>query len=262
MKMDEHARAWGHEFVNNILGHSALPTEQRNSLHWEILSHLHEAAERRVEARGGQTITLTDLQATVQELGGESKIAAAFLENRVAAAPRAGFWKRAGAYVVDVALAGVAYGILISFYEVFFAFTRGYFWYAFEDLLGLLFLVAAYLYLVLSEVRYGQTIGKHVFRLRTVRIDGRPIEYREALIRNVAKVIPPLLLVDVVLYLLAFRHEDQRASDRLADTIVIDTAKPVWAPPPIPAAPAQVEPPAAFVPVSEMEPAPGPGPGH
>lgn len=228
MKMDEHARAWSHEFVNGILGQSALPPEQRSSLHWEILSHLHEAAERRVEARGGQSITLADLQATVQELGGPTKIGAAFLENRVVAMPRAGFWRRAGAYLVDAALAGAAAGIYFTVLDFMFPFGR----FILDDLSGLAFLALCYSYLVLMEVRYGQTVGKMVFKLRTVRTDGRPVNYREAMIRNVAKVFPPLLAVDTLLYLVAFYKDDQRASDRLAETIVVDGSRPVWSTPP------------------------------
>jgi uncharacterized RDD family membrane protein YckC len=148
----------------------------------------------------------------------------------------------------------------MSIIDVIFPFS----FYFIEDLFTLAFLGACFLYLVLAEVRFGYTIGKKVFRLKTVRVDGRALEYREAMIRNVTKVFPPLLALDVLFYLLVFKADDQRASDRLAETIVIDTAKPVWSPPPAPAAPSSPVPPAPnqFIPVDSASPPIEPGPGR
>lgn len=248
MKMDEHARAWGHEFVGGILAGGGLSPEQRSSLHWEILSHLHEKAERRVEARRGDYITLADLQAVVQELGGRDGIAAAFLQTRVVATPRAGFGKRLGAFLVDVVLVvaaiGLVYGIFVPFWVL------GMPW-AFPAMWEPLFSIGVwYGYLVVSETRWGATVGKMAFKLKVVGVDGRPATAKQAFLRNIAKAFPPLLVIDVVLWLVAFNKDDQRASDRLAETIVIDTSRPAWAPAPAPVAP----------PTPAPAPAPGPGP--
>ncbi|MBI2077490.1 MAG: RDD family protein, partial [Euryarchaeota archaeon] len=232
--MDEHARAWGHEFVAGVLNTTALPPEQRNSLHWEILSHLHEKAERRVEARGGTAITLADLQAVVQEMGGPDGVGAVFLQTRVVATPRAGFGKRLGAFLIDAVLIAVGLGFLSLFMFEFFFLDAIWF---FDAVFPVFYFGAAWGYLVVCEMRFGATVGKMAFKLRTVMVDGRPLTPGAAMVRNVAKVIPPLLLIDVLLYLVAFSRDDQRASDRLANTIVIDTTKTAWTPPPAPPPP-------------------------
>lgn len=241
MKMDEHARAWAHEFVAGLLQGHSLPPEQRNSLHWEILSHLHGAAERRVESRAGSYITLADLQAVVQEMGGSQGIIAAFLQTRVFASPRAGFGKRFGAFLIDAVLAmfviGFFFGALDWFVMDWFA-PR---WWDVWDFSPFFQFALFYVYLVVMEIRFGATIGKMAFKLKTVMADGRPLTSQAALIRNVAKAFPPLLIVDTLLYLVAFKADDQRASDRLAETIVIHTGRLAWipvsTPPPVSATP-------------------------
>lgn len=241
MKMDEHARAWSHEFVSGVLGNAGLAPEQRSSLHWEILSHLHEKAERRVEERGGDYITLADVQAVVTEMGGAPGVAAVFLQTRISASPRAGFAKRFLAFIIDAVLIALAVGVFYATLGWIFIFPFG----GWSPFPGFIWLGLAYAYFVLLEVRYGQTIGKMAFNLRTVMVDGKPVTTEGALIRNIAKVIPFLLLVDVILYLIAFKQEDQRASDRIANTIVIDTTKGNWSAPAPQTVPAPQPPPPA-----------------
>jgi uncharacterized RDD family membrane protein YckC len=232
MKMDEHARAWTHEFVAGILNRSGLAPDQRSSLHWEILSHVHEAAERRAVATGGTTITLAHVQAVVHELGGADGIAKTFLDQRVAGMARAGFGKRAAAYIIDVLLLVLAFGALSALFVPFFWF--GFFpWNA----TPLPYAAAAYAYFVVMEYRAGATLGKMAFKLRAVDQGGAPLTIQAALVRNIAKVFPPLLLIDVIVYLVAFRADDQRGSDRIAETIVVDTTRPAATSPPVPPAP-------------------------
>lgn len=243
MKMDEHARAWSHEFVSGVLGNAGLAPEQRSSLHWEILSHLHEKAERRVEARQGQYITLADVQAVVTEMGGSPGVAATFLQTRISASPRAGFAKRFFAYLIDAIIIAVVVGVFMATLGwIFFPFIG---WMPFP---GIVWIGLAFGYFVLLEVRYGQTIGKMALNLRTVMIDGKPVTTEGALIRNIAKVIPFLLLIDVILYLVAFKQDDQRASDRIARTIVVDTTKGNWSAPAPPTVSAPQPPPPAPTP--------------
>jgi len=238
MKMDEHARAWSHEFVSGVLQNAGLAPEQRSSLHWEILSHLHEKAERRVESRGGQYITLADIQAVVTELGGAPGVSAAFLQARVSANPRASFGKRFVAFILDAILIFMVVGLFYATVGWIFFFGLG----PFGDVA---WIALAFGYFALMELKWGQTVGKMVFNLRTVMVDGRPLTVEAALIRNVAKAIPFLLLIDVIIWLAAFRNEDQRASDRLAKTIVIDTTKANWSAPAPPLVTAPEPPPPA-----------------
>lgn len=78
------------------------------------------------------------------------------------------------------------------------------------------------------EGTQGRSLGKKAFNLRVLRTDGRPIGIEQALLRNVAKVFFLLLLLDVLLWLVAFREERQRASDRIAETIVVDERAGSW----------------------------------
>lgn len=245
MKMDEHARAWAHEYVAGLLGSTALPPEQRTSLHWEILNHVHEAAEARAVGRGGAVVTLADVQAAATGLGGHEGLVDAFhLETRVAATPRADFGRRVGAFLVDLAIlfpVAFLYGyIMDTTFSMVFPYGHRYdrSYYAFLDMVytTLVFFgfVLALAYLAVMEFRFGATPGKMAFKLRTVGADGSAITLRAAVIRNVAKVFPPFLVLDVLLYLVVFRLDNQRASDRIANTIVIDGTKAVWQSHPLP----------------------------
>ena len=58
-------------------------------------------------------------------------------------------------------------------------------------------------------------------QLRVVRVDGRPLTRCGAVIRNLVKLAPPLLVLDTLLMLIAFGADKQRLSDKLAGTIVV-----------------------------------------
>lgn len=76
-------------------------------------------------------------------------------------------------------------------------------------------------YYTLLEAREGRSLGKRALELRVVRADGAPMTHREAFVRNLVKLSPPVLALDVLVMLLAFREEKQRASDRIAGTVVV-----------------------------------------
>ena len=57
--------------------------------------------------------------------------------------------------------------------------------------------------------------------LRVMRVDGRPMTYREAFIRNLVKLVPPLLVLDTLFMLIAFGADKQRVSDKIAETVVV-----------------------------------------
>lgn len=68
----------------------------------------------------------------------------------------------------------------------------------------------------------GQTIGKHVMKLRVIKDSGRQITFFEALSRNLIRFVdylPALYLVGVITMLCTKRH--QRLGDLTAGTIVV-----------------------------------------
>jgi uncharacterized protein len=84
-------------------------------------------------------------------------------------------------------------------------------------LITLLVITAWFNYLVISEWRWGQTLGKRALRIAVGGEGGRAISWNRALVRNLA------LLVDVVPgpVMIALSSRKQRIGDRLAHTIVV-----------------------------------------
>jgi uncharacterized protein len=89
-------------------------------------------------------------------------------------------------------------------------------------LITLLVLTVWFHYLVISEWRWGQTLGKRALRIAVGDEGGRAISWNRAVVRNLA------LLVDVVTgpVTIALSARGQRIGDRLAHTVVVVKPKP------------------------------------
>lgn len=102
-------------------------------------------------------------------------------------------------------------------------------------LAGILVMLVYVPYCVLMEKRFGATLGKMIMKLRVVGDEGRSLGLREAMLRNLVKVMEfswvPLLPLLLLVPLLS-RHR-QRLGDMLARTVVID-ARCEQRPPPLP----------------------------
>ena len=119
------------------------------------------------------------------------------------------FGRRLGAFAVDVLLLGIALTFVhevLVFLQVVIAGASAL------TVLG---------YFTWFEAHEGRTVGKRALELRVMRVDGRPMTYRESLIRNLVKLTPPLLLLDTLLMLIAFGDDRQRGSDKIAETVVV-----------------------------------------
>jgi uncharacterized RDD family membrane protein YckC len=77
-----------------------------------------------------------------------------------------------------------------------------------------------FLYFFLAEGLYGRTIGKEIMGLRPQRIDGKPMDLRSSLIRNISKIYWVLLLIDVAVGLGTHGEMSQKWSDRYVGTKV------------------------------------------
>jgi uncharacterized RDD family membrane protein YckC len=91
---------------------------------------------------------------------------------------------------------------------------------------GLLVLVGFLLfygyYVFFETVWNGQTPGKRVVGLRVVRIDGRPIGFSQAAIRNVVRVLDSLPVYYAIGVLVMFLNKSQRRlGDLAAGTVVV-----------------------------------------
>jgi uncharacterized RDD family membrane protein YckC len=79
-----------------------------------------------------------------------------------------------------------------------------------------------FLYFTLLEGRYGQTIGKMALNIKVVReADGAPIDYGEAAIRTILRIIDGLFDYLVGAIFIWTSEEKQRLGDRVAYTVVV-----------------------------------------
>lgn len=244
MQMTTDARTWLDATVARILSRRTLKEPERSGVHFELMSHLHAAAERKAQEQGAAEVATPHLEAALAEMGGEPALVEAFVAPHARDLPRAGFWKRALAYLIDFIVlsitANVVFGLLFA--PLFFAqmgargggfdpfepfdFFEGMDYlgpagFTFAFVSGALWLVASVGYHAWFESTRQQTLGKMALRLRVVRTDGAPITTREAIIRNVVKAHPGIVLLDALAMVLFLRDERQRISDRVAETAVL-----------------------------------------
>ena len=79
-------------------------------------------------------------------------------------------------------------------------------------------------YFIVLEGLTGQTIGKALFGLVVVTIDGDPITFRHSVIRNVLRLIDSVMNYAVALVVMLTNEDRQRIGDMAAGTIVVAAA--------------------------------------
>jgi uncharacterized RDD family membrane protein YckC len=102
-------------------------------------------------------------------------------------------------------------------------------------------LVAGALMVLMSalfEAELGYTIGKRIMGLEVVSLEMRPYDMERALVRNISKVHPAFLLIDLLLGLLMERRPNMRFLDTSTQCEVVDAEvaalrrREGWTPPP------------------------------
>jgi uncharacterized RDD family membrane protein YckC len=121
-----------------------------------------------------------------------------------AALPRAGFWIRMAALLIDFLLIGFALSVLHPLHHVH------------------LLVLAAY-GAVMWKLR-GSTIGGIVFDLQVVRLDDRPIDWETAIIRALACFLS-LAVAGLGFFWIAFDSGKQAWHDKIAGTVVVRVRK-------------------------------------
>ena len=117
-----------------------------------------------------------------------------------AAYPKAGFWIRMAALLVDTVLIAIVF----HFPPVFLP------------------AIAAY-GAVLWKLR-GSTIGGIIFRLKVVRVDGRPMDWVTAIVRALACFLS-LVFIGLGFIWIGFDPEKQGWHDKIAGTVVVKSPK-------------------------------------
>lgn len=85
-------------------------------------------------------------------------------------------------------------------------------------------LLITFLYFTILEGRYGQTVGKIVLKIKVLKADGSPINYKDACIRTILRVIDGVpFIVPYLLGAILIWSSDtkQRIGDRVAHTVVV-----------------------------------------
>jgi len=144
---------------------------------------------------------------------------------------RAGFWRRSAAFIIDMVIAGVTIGILsFPFLALNFLFETHNTpaWIAAIVVLmnlaiGLIALGVLITYFVILEGRYGMTAGKYILGLKVIKAEGAPVDYKDALLRNIPKFFGNFIVIDALIMVIFFNKEKQRAFDKVAGTIVVNT---------------------------------------
>jgi uncharacterized RDD family membrane protein YckC len=120
-----------------------------------------------------------------------------------AALPRAGFWIRMGALLIDALLVGFVMGVLHVYH--------------------LELLVLAAYGAVMWKLR-GSTIGGIVFDLRVVRFDDRALDWETAIVRALGCFLS-LAVAGLGFIWIAFDANNQAWHDKIAGTLVVRVAK-------------------------------------
>lgn len=90
----------------------------------------------------------------------------------------------------------------------------------------------------LFEAELGYSVGKRIMGLEVVSLDMRPYNMERALVRNISKVHPALLLIDVLLGLFMEKRPNMRFLDTSTQCEVVDAEvaalrrREGWTPPP------------------------------
>jgi uncharacterized RDD family membrane protein YckC len=120
--------------------------------------------------------------------------------------PRAGFWIRMAALLLDVLLVGFVMSVPAG--HVF----------------GNFHLVILAVYGAVMWKLRGATVGGIVFDLHVVRLDGRPIDWETAIVRALGCFLS-LFVVFLGFIWIAFDHNSQAWHDKIAGTVVVRVKK-------------------------------------
>jgi uncharacterized RDD family membrane protein YckC len=144
---------------------------------------------------------------------------------RAAALPKAGFWIRLVAALVDSTLVGVLqviFGSALIAAALMLTGNRG------DAARALGMLIAWSFGPVLGVVYYvgftgycGQTPGKMALRVKVICCDGRAIGYGRAFFRETLGKLVSMLILGIGYLMVAFDGQKQGLHDKLADTYVI-----------------------------------------
>jgi uncharacterized RDD family membrane protein YckC len=96
-------------------------------------------------------------------------------------------------------------------------------------------------YAVVLESAWNATLGKRILGLKVQTVSGGKADIGKLFIRNISKIIPPLVVLDWLIGIATPGDRRQKYSDRLAGTVVVQVSQAFASitPPPSPSPPSQ-----------------------
>ena len=124
--------------------------------------------------------------------------------------PRAGFWRRIAATLLDLVLVGMVFGMLEGMFRWFHFGGSFPFWFA--------------VYNVVMWTTKSTTIGGIVCGLKIVRLDDRPLDWSVSIIRGLTAFLS-LAIAGLGFIWVAFDDEKQSWHDKIAGTTIVRVPK-------------------------------------
>ena len=149
------------------------------------------------------------------------------MENEEEQVSYASFWRRLGAFAVDIVLIGLVIRVLFPrledkipsithranwLFDIVFSFP------------GLVNLFCEGCYLIYLWKNTGQTLGQKIFGIKVVKKDGSELTYTDAVVRYIGYLISGAFIGFGYLFMIIDK-ENQGLHDKMANTIVIRCPK-------------------------------------
>jgi len=80
--------------------------------------------------------------------------------------------------------------------------------------------VISFLYFIITESIFGYTLGKRIFSLKVVTVNGNKPSFKKVFIRNISKIVFVFLILDVIGSCFTAKNLHQRYVDKIAHTTV------------------------------------------
>jgi uncharacterized RDD family membrane protein YckC len=132
----------------------------------------------------------------------------------------AGFWRRAGAYLIDgilISLAASSIVFILQLFNMLDSLTKK----EVDGVESIFQFVIAFVYAAKMESSSLQgTYGKYMLKMKVTGLDGERITFGRASIRHFAKMLSTILLL-IGFIMVAFTKKKQGLHDKIADTLVV-----------------------------------------
>jgi uncharacterized RDD family membrane protein YckC len=132
----------------------------------------------------------------------------------------AGFWIRAGAFLIDIIIL-VVIDLIVEFFLLGIGTTYVGAFYLMYCLTITVQTAICFLYFIWFHTSYGQTPGKMIFRIRVIQTDGNPNTWKTVIIREVVGRVVSSFILCLGYIWVAFDYRKQSWHDKIAETYVV-----------------------------------------